>query len=229
MDSKLNLWWYDAQGCIETTPIDIIEQIPLFVVMIMIFQRFDDRMLGLPKSTTNVVSEGALKPDRPGQFMLQGRRTFNGHVEEDPTNPSTLGSRGPVTLFRAFRRPILANPSIPSSPGLFFKSAWLEDSRLKEPAIIAEALKRANKYLPEKHVSSVVDHLPTVVDSMELKHTSTGIIRHLLRLSTEGARIQVWMVSEMLQPIAKANPTMFKKYYWEFVRCMNCRLFWFLL
>jgi len=190
----------------------------------MIFQRFDDRMLGLSNSTANMVSEGVLKPDQQ-QLMLEGRRTFTGYVlQEVPANSSIPGSHGSMPRYRALCPPVLVNSSTLShtafDSSLFFKSAWPEDVRVKEPTIIAEALARAKKYLPEKHVSSVADHLPRVVDSKELKHTSTAIIRHLLRLSTEGARTQVWMVSEKLQPIVKVNAAMFKKYYWELVRCM---------
>jgi len=218
IDSKLTLWWYDAQGCIKTTPIDLIEQLPLFVTMIMIFQRFDDRMLGLPEGAIDVVSEGVLVLDRP-LFVLAGRRTFTGRVEEHPINSSARGPSGRVTRFTALHPPVLDNSPALSSPGIFFKSAWPENTHRKEPALIAEALKRANAYFPENHVSSVIDHLPTVIASEELKHTSTSIIRHLLGLSTEGARTQVWMASETLQPIIKVNVAMFKKYYWELVRC----------
>ncbi len=47
IDNMLSLRWYDAEGCIVTQPIDIIGRLPLFVVMVIILQRFEAAMLGL--------------------------------------------------------------------------------------------------------------------------------------------------------------------------------------
>ncbi|EEB99997.1 hypothetical protein MPER_00167, partial [Moniliophthora perniciosa FA553] len=44
--SLLELWYYDTQGAIQSHYIDILQELPLFVVMVMIFQRFNRRMWG---------------------------------------------------------------------------------------------------------------------------------------------------------------------------------------
>ncbi|KAF8637428.1 hypothetical protein AX16_010819 [Volvariella volvacea WC 439] len=93
-DSKLTLWWYDPQGCIKTTPIDIVRQLPLFVVMTTIFQRFDDRMWGLPPTTISHTNGGksktykTLSQNTHSLFELVGRRTFGAEAVEDVSSPS---------------------------------------------------------------------------------------------------------------------------------------------
>ncbi|KAK0187208.1 hypothetical protein F5146DRAFT_1142163 [Armillaria mellea] len=47
-DNMLSIRWYDAEGCIGTQSIDIVGEPPLFVVLVIILQRFDGAMWGLP-------------------------------------------------------------------------------------------------------------------------------------------------------------------------------------
>jgi len=39
-DSELTLFWYDCQGCIEAEKMNIIEELPLLVLIIRIFEDF---------------------------------------------------------------------------------------------------------------------------------------------------------------------------------------------
>lgn len=44
IDANMTLYWYDSQGCIEADGVDIVEELPLLIVMIMIFK---DLSLGM--------------------------------------------------------------------------------------------------------------------------------------------------------------------------------------
>ncbi|KAK0436466.1 hypothetical protein EV421DRAFT_1832480, partial [Armillaria borealis] len=111
-------------------------------------------------------------------------------------------------------------------PSLFFKAAWPENTRDREPDIIAEAISRANQYLDDKFKPYVLEHIPTVISSQEVKHTSTGIIRLLLGLCAERSRTLLWMVCHKLDRIEEFHKLpeedkapAFWKAFWELIRC----------
>ena len=39
-DASVSLRFYDPQGCVQTYDFDFMKQLPLFVLMVMVFQRF---------------------------------------------------------------------------------------------------------------------------------------------------------------------------------------------
>ena len=88
LDEKLSLRWYDAQGCIESIGFDFVKRLPLFVVMVMIFQRFSPCALGLSQPDASHVTVDNLtfdiEEDRP-LFQLFGRHTFGSAVSLRPT------------------------------------------------------------------------------------------------------------------------------------------------
>ncbi|KAK0204164.1 hypothetical protein DFS33DRAFT_1384418 [Desarmillaria ectypa] len=296
IDNMLSLRWYDAEGCIVTQPIDIIGRLPLFVVMVIILQRFDTAMWGLSdiqisQTTENGLVSYYLECDKAKRalFQLVGRRTFGAdarssddakisppplvsvtsvpstaasHVLDSseqsiaPQGPHDVLSNAPMitsappspgsmpTLPKRRRSnhlkasntpentssslPVLQQSplSIPSNaPGstrkpqpLFFKAAWPENSRDREPQIIAEAISRANQYLGE-FKAHVLEHIPTVVSWQEVKYTSTAIIRQLLGLHAEHSCTLLWMVSHKLHPIKSYDGQDFWKAFWELIRC----------
>ncbi|PBK98535.1 hypothetical protein ARMGADRAFT_579930 [Armillaria gallica] len=274
-DNMLSIHWYDAEGCIVTRSIDIIRQLPLFVVLVIILQRFDVAMWGLPdvqisQTTENKPVSFYLESDKTERtrFQLMGRRTFGAGAWSSPVlggsersitrhGPHDTSSNAPITtstppcpgsmptfpMRRRWSRSKDRNPppntsstvthqGYRASPGstreprsLFFKTAWPENSRDRESEIVAEAIPRANQYLDE-FKTYVLEHIPTVVSWQEVKHTSTGIIRQLLGLSSERSRTLLWMVSHKLDPIVDLHKLpndlkapAFWKAFWELIRC----------
>ncbi|KAI3605706.1 other 1 protein kinase [Moniliophthora roreri] len=215
-DTELQLWYYDSQGCIQTHYIDILQQLPLFVVMVMIFQRFNSRMWGVrdteiscpEESKTYYIIEDTTKGPR---FELCGRRPFTAHVSEKQNHsqhPMNTRSKGDVD----------AEPD-PSPEEKFFKAAWPDTSRNKEPAILDEAHRRADELLQEPLRSYVKDHIPIVNTWRELSDTSTALIRCFLGLSTENGQVQLWMTCPILEPARKLAPQAFWVALWEAIRC----------
>ena len=87
LDGALSLRWYDAQGCIQSRDFDFMEQLPLFVLMIMIFQRFTPRALGLSQRDSTKVEVGGKSfyiNEEAQQFQLHGRRTFGSPASTEP-------------------------------------------------------------------------------------------------------------------------------------------------
>lgn len=93
IDEKLSLRWFDAEGCIEGISFDFVKRLPLFVLMVMIFQRFSPRALGLSQrdATRVVVNNQTFDiEERKQLFQLFGRRTFG--------SPASLNPHGTVSV-----------------------------------------------------------------------------------------------------------------------------------
>jgi len=185
LDELLEVLWYDPQGCIRTTPIDVVNQLPLLVVLVRA-QRRSKYLSGL--RNTDVPGNFDLINQPTPRFQLVGRMTSLGNLKASSAAASTSAAQS-VTQ-------ISGEDNLDEATH-FFKSSWTEDIRRRERDIIATAILRAND-LPEKFRHFVLDHLPTISASDEIYDTSTAIIRTLLGLSTDGARTQYLMCSELL-------------------------------
>ncbi|KAK0184376.1 hypothetical protein F5146DRAFT_1145535 [Armillaria mellea] len=215
IDNTLNIQWYDAEGCIMTQSVDIIRRLLLFVVLVIILQRFDAAMWGLPDTQTSQTTENGRFSDldkaKRSRFQLAGRRIFGAGAwlsEADdakitPDGTETSGGAGispvldgseqsiarqglhdtPITAstppptmhpIRTCRQsktsstvPHQGSRASPGStrgpPSLSFKAAWPENSRDKEPDIIAKAISRPKQYLDHKFKPYVLEHIPTVI------------------------------------------------------------------
>jgi len=160
---------------------------------------------------------------RVGSFQIKGRRTFTADatkISAQTTIPPTSSTTTPASSSSRDEHSGGAQLEHEWSEDiLFLKSAWPEVNRRKEPEVIKEAYKRAEELL-ETEARSVTDHLPIVVNSEELAHTSTEIIRHLVRSTTaDGFRVQLWMLSKKLQPIHTLDPKDFWVAFWHTLRC----------
>ncbi|KIM42705.1 hypothetical protein M413DRAFT_122048 [Hebeloma cylindrosporum] len=242
-DANLTLSWYDSQGCIEADRINIIEALPLLAVMIRIFEDFPLGMWGY--TPVEIWSEDKSQKKTPyrrnenpvGSFQIIGRRTFT--ADATKVQPTTQTATTPTTALNRRRSTRLsqrgaqpqpstsgeehfsgdAQPDEPTDDILFLKSAWPETKRCKEPEVILEAYKPANELLGTE-ARSVTDHLPVLVNSRELSYTSTEIIRQLVKsTTTQGFRVQLWMLSKKLQPIHALAPVDFWKAFWQTLRC----------
>ncbi|KAK0190482.1 hypothetical protein F5146DRAFT_556265 [Armillaria mellea] len=271
----LSIQWYDTEGCIMTQSVDIIRQLPLFVVLVIILQRFDAAMWGLPDIQTSQTTENGrfsceLDKAKRSCFQLAGRRTFGvgawpSRADDAKITPDGSGRAGispvldgseqsiappglhdtPITAstppptMRPIRtsRQSKTSSTVPhqgsrpspgstrGAPSLFFKAAWPENSRDKEPDIIATAISGTMQYLDHKFKLYVLEHNTTVVYSEEVGHTSISIIRLLLGLSAQLSRTLLWMVCHKVVPMIDLDKQSdeegldaFWKKIWELIR-----------
>ena len=226
----MTLFWYDSQGCIEADSINIIEELPLLVVMIRIFEDFPLGMWGY--TPVNVWTEDKNRTKVPyrhkenpvGSFQIIGRRTFTADATKKKPNQvqtATTPTTSVSNVRRSCRLKKRDNQPEQSEDVLFLKSAWPETKRRKEPEVVREAYKRAKELLGTE-ARSVTDHLPVIINSEELAYTSTEIIRRLVKsTTTDGFRVQLWMLSKKLQPIHALYPKDFWKAFWHTLRCKS--------
>lgn len=117
-DEQLTLYWYDSQGCIEADKINILTDLPLLIVMIMIFEDFPLGMWG--ETPIDIWAkddhQGKVNYKRQGpevgSFQLRGRRTFTADATK-VTQPATV----PTTATASISTPSahLDQPAQPSS------------------------------------------------------------------------------------------------------------------
>ncbi|PBK98545.1 hypothetical protein ARMGADRAFT_960212 [Armillaria gallica] len=142
-DNMLSIHWYDAEGCIMTQPIDIIGQLPLFVVLVIVFQRFDAAMWGLPdiqisQTTENRQVSFYLESDKTERtrFQLVGHRTFGADAWLSPLLDCSEQSTAPQGLHNAISNapiPTSAPPCPGSMPTLPMRRRWSRSKDRKPP------------------------------------------------------------------------------------------------
>lgn len=220
--------WYDPQGCIFTTPVDIVSQLPLLVALIVLFQRFNYHMHGNACFELKAVIEGEEIPfDIPDTtacpWQLKGRHTVTaspirkgsgGVIPTPAAHPThSIGTRAATRAAAA----VVARSPPDKLRDLFFKLTWREEVRSPEGYIIQTAMDRANRYLPRPEW--VTDHLPDVKYYGEYQHLSTKHIRLALGIVSEDHRVPTIMLSTRLLPFDDINPAEFSQRFWEIIRC----------
>ncbi|RXW15796.1 hypothetical protein EST38_g10058 [Candolleomyces aberdarensis] len=209
-DNQLSIRWHDCEGCIATSNIDVVAQLPLLVTMILLFQRLENRMRGQAGWTSQAVVDGvevrySIPADALSGRGLTGRWLIaTTPLVHGPSLPSGLTNGGDVEYTEATLKP---------SEDLFFKLSWREEVRLDETHIIRMAKGRAKYYFGE-HAGDVLNHLPAIRHSESDPRLSTGLIREFLGISENGARVPSFMLSQKLHIVARM---------WEIIRCIAHR------
>ena len=221
IDASLQLLWYDSQGCIRSTSVDIIKQLPFLVATITIQQKW--RGLSGLREGSRLPQGYEEFPDKfPPRFQLIGRMTQCSFVLPSLTVPGELATSGSkrrqTKNSRKGRTPETAQTAIPN---LFFKISWPEDIRTKEADIIAKAQRLVKTGLEVEYQDCVLKHLPIVHSNGYIPRSSTAIIRTILGIPTEGSRSQYWMLSKKLEPLTAIlyDRDLFQRVYWELIRC----------
>ena len=219
VDERLSLRWHDPQGCIGTTKIDVVAQLPLLVTMILMFQRFGKRMRGEAGWNLHANVDGkdinyTLPPEARAGWELKGRHQVFATplAPADGSEPLTDGPS------RCSARQASRAPVVKPRKDLFFKLSWREESCDDEAFVVKTAKDRAKHYLGE-HAGDVLNHLPEIKHSETDPLFSTGHIRRFLRLTTDGARVPSLMLSQTLQPLDKVEPGDIIARLWEIIRC----------
>jgi hypothetical protein len=197
----LNLLWYDPQGCIQSSRIDIVRQLPLLVLLVKLQQRSDfwSGWRDIPLRPEYRM-EGKCAP----RFGLVGRMTSCADLTQGTEN---------------LEEDSAARVSGAREASHYFKSSWPEDDRQKEAYIIKVAKSRVRQLLPPAFQQFVLNHIPKVDQDLVVQGTCTSIIRALLYLPTQGSRTQYLMISKKLSSVRTiVHDTSFKCVLLEVIR-----------
>ncbi|TFK16791.1 hypothetical protein FA15DRAFT_629214 [Coprinopsis marcescibilis] len=222
VDNKLSLKWYDPQGCIETEPIDIVEQLPVLVATMVLFQRFGTRMRGItPLDLKATVNGREHQYDIPSNisvpWKLKGRRC----VISKPVAKCTVDE--PMKQGNADADEVTrSSTKLPDDlKHTFFKFSWREEERDGEGDIISCAMERAEKHLG-KFAKDVTNHLPDVLHYKAHDKLSTKFIRQFAGVGiegTQGSRVPCEMLSKEMKPLDELPPDDFFAKIWGVIRC----------
>ncbi|KAG9074953.1 hypothetical protein FS749_013448, partial [Ceratobasidium sp. UAMH 11750] len=166
IDNVVWVWWYDRQGAIQSSGINIPRDLPLFVVLLLVLQRFSRADWGY-----NLVLESRASQDtalRAVQFP-----GLDVSVDLNVVRACSFSLVGRATVVLG------ASSSSPSVSGreLVAKLSWPDKKRLSEETIIEQAIKGA---------PSTEDHLPKVFASSD--GYDTEVIRRQLGINQSSRR-----------------------------------------
>ncbi|QRV90408.1 hypothetical protein RhiJN_18426 [Ceratobasidium sp. AG-Ba] len=190
VDQVLWVWWYDRQGAIQSTGIDIVQDLPRFAALLLAFQRFGRADWGYdPTFDPEITSKDTSKVDHVATLRKIHFEGLDVAVDLSDIIHETycLSGRGTTVLGASDANPTNASPS------LVLKCSWANKLRPTEKAIIEKAIKVAPQ---------AKDHLPKVFASRDLGDTES--IRRELgihKASSRPFRVFRIAVYERLIPI----------------------------
>ena len=172
-----------------------------------------------------------LKDVAKPRLHFVGRRTFtsvaskmrqDADEQPDASEAPTMVASGPSRR-RSTRSSHKPQPqqkeAIRDDGEYYFKAAWAECSRTKEPDIVSAARTRAEEHLGD-YRSYVLDHIPQIDNWEERTQTSTGIIRELLNESSARSRVQIIIVARRFCKLVEVEDSRsFLSAFWDAVRC----------
>ena len=225
--TSVHLTWIDRQNVIESRVIDLVDDLPHFLLLLLIFQRFDDAKWGYftdspqsgmkvgPREKLHAVSFVAdeatgqgititFYPDDHEIYLgttLIGRGTsVIGGREGPPPESTELGDT------RNLRR----------GNDLVVKIYWPEEKRTSE----VEILKRAKEY--GQQIDFIGKHIPEMICHQDPNFlcSSTRTIRQFLGLPTDGSRHLRVIAFRRLRSIKELNE---KDMVTAYLQCFFCK------
>lgn len=222
--STIYIVWSDRQNPIQTCGFDIVDDLPHFLLVLLILQRFDPARWGLftefPVSTIKAIGDNSEMQVFRATFMDDAVDIY---PEDQPVHPGTkvagrstsvVGARGSDGQLPK----LMSHGEVKMANDLVVKFSWPEESRLSEVAFIrrAEEIGETNDL--------VKGHIPAVLGCTDPPHLtcSTSLIRQFLGLDTKGARLLRVIVFRRLEEIKYLDE---EDLVLAFLDCFFCECF----
>jgi hypothetical protein len=210
------VWFFDRENTIQGAAINFIQDLPRFLVLLLIMQRMGYEQWGL-----NGVFEPV--PGFSGEVTV-GDTGIDLELDVKSDERVThFGIRGrATTVFPVKSKALSGLPqdrhSLNESPELVAKLYWPEETRQSEPDILKEVYKIAETDL------DVQGHVPELVWFHKFEGTSTSKIRIALGLkdaeqAEQGSRVLYILVFRKLIPITTLSGKEFLAAWWQIVKC----------
>ena len=191
LGSTIYITWSDRQSVIRTSGFDIVDDLPHFLLVLLILQRFDLARWGFftefQRSSIHTIR------DNHGTRVLRanfGEKQVDIFPEDDLIygGISLAGRSTVIAGAREARDPPpkpTSSEEIRNGNKLVVKFSWPEETRVSE----ADFVQRAEKI--GKGNPLVKDHIPTMLGNIDppYRTCSTRLIRKFLDLDTSGARV----------------------------------------
>ncbi|QRV75658.1 hypothetical protein RhiJN_03673 [Ceratobasidium sp. AG-Ba] len=150
VDQVLWVWWYDRQGAIQSTGIDVVQDLPRFAALLLAFQRFRRADWGYdPTFDLEVISQDHPKEKSASIVRKIRFEGLDGIINLDDIIHETYCLSGRGTTILGARDANHVTASVP----LVLKCSWANKLRPTEKAIIEKAIKVAPQ--AKNHLSKV--------------------------------------------------------------------------
>jgi hypothetical protein len=227
-DDILYVWYFDRQDAIQCSGFNFIQDLPRFMVLLLIMQRMQDVEWGLNRWFVE-----AMKPTKDAK-VTKGTKATKAANATEATNPSSrptihvkdnstddlgmvdleidleaeermthYGLRGRATNVFPVKSTTLSKllekrPSQNVSKEMVAKLYWPEESRESEPDILKKV-----QEITERYPKEVGPHIPEMVWFHKFDETSTAGIRKTLGIDEpeRGSRVLYIIVFRKLVPI----------------------------
>ncbi|KAF8318065.1 uncharacterized protein EI90DRAFT_3158646 [Cantharellus anzutake] len=197
--SKIYITWSDRQSVIRTGGFDIIDDLPHFLLVLLVMQRFDLARWGF----FTAFEGSSIYPERGPKDSVFFKATFiqDATIHIFPDDDLIYGGvnlTGRSTVVAGARKADSPNPNtsvdIRKTNNLVTKASWPEEARASEVKIIERAMQ-----IGETN-SLVRDHIPTIHGNTDPPYVtcSTRFIREFLGLNTTGARVLRFIILDRL-------------------------------
>ncbi|KAF9779210.1 hypothetical protein BJ322DRAFT_1214318 [Thelephora terrestris] len=190
--STLYITWSDRQGVIRTAGFDIIHNLPHFLLVLLILQRFDLGRWGLFTAfkESPITQSGAVRKRIYLEYTLNKDDPICIYPYQDPLHPPPINLVGRPTIVAGARKAASSqepesDQEIRDANKLVAKFYWPEQTRVSEVKILEEAARIGDDN------ELVKNRIPTVVSHLDPPYItcSTRFIREFLGIETDGARV----------------------------------------
>ncbi|KAI0713709.1 hypothetical protein C8Q76DRAFT_468586 [Earliella scabrosa] len=210
-DQIAYLWHYDHEGAIQSSGVDLVQDLPRFLVLLFAFQRFELVDWGFIPEIDPVVVQAHTDPLFSDPYVADNIRVDydNGHAivtTYASYERHRLTGRGTRVL------PVIAS-SFEDQTEAVVKLSWIDQSRVPEAELISRARERA------KGNVKVVNHLPVIVASKDHGY-STAIIREALGLESIPRVLRSHVAHKLREmETLQSDRDAFLKAFFEIERC----------
>jgi hypothetical protein len=244
-DEKVWLWWYDRQGPLQVAAIDLIRELPRFLVLLLCMQRFGlDDWGFVPHLDPLAVKMHRPPPPPPPQeqaspsavqikydhctitltsditvqhFCLTGRGTSTALVDKLQPEPDSHPLEMPPWA------------TGPDTGKFHLKLAWIDTSRESEAEILRTLRQRLENSPDIDRDKRISNHLPWIVASKD-HGIFTGTIRETFNFdplrdgeTIVGSRVLRSIVAEMLHPVTELSPEAYYRAHLDIAGCLSHR------
>ncbi|KAG1772855.1 hypothetical protein EV702DRAFT_1201316 [Suillus placidus] len=220
-NDMIYLWYFDRQDAIQCSGINLVQDLPRFMVLLLAIQRMPYAEWGYNRVfEPEPGSSGEVRiPDEDiGEVDL----TFDLKSDKRTTH---FGLRGRATTVFPVKSEKLSalvptlphhNPHNPTNE-LVAKLYWPEEERESEPVMLQKVYEIAKK----DEEGKVKHHVPEMVWFHKFEDTSTAKIRKTLGLkdAERGRRVLYIIVFRKLDPITDLSDKQFLTAWWHIVVC----------
>ncbi|KAF8994604.1 hypothetical protein BDQ17DRAFT_1331082 [Cyathus striatus] len=223
VDDIVWVWWHDRENVIQTSGLNFVEDMPYFMVLLAVFQRFNLVDWGVEPSlapSSMFVESGP--PPNPVEIKFDNGVVATIHPPSDelPIRRPVLKGRATCIISAASKSKLPNSSESLDGQNLIIKACWPETRRMSEVAIIEQAVD-ALENSEDKHL---VKRLPKLFGSKDIASSVTSNITDLLGKLAPGTypRILRLMLFRRLEPLKEIDDDSEEKCLKTWMQCLAC-------